>query len=258
MRLHTEIIGTGADLVLLHGWGTNLAVWSSILNTLAGRFRVTLIELPGHGESDYDPSLGSLGDWVEACLDAAPERSAWIGWSLGGLITQRAAVIAPGRISRVAVIAGTPCFVRGEGWPYAMDPETLRQFSTALAQDHRQALGRFLSLQVQGDSEARRTLRTLRQGLFNRPDPHPAALAAGLELLLTVDLRQQLSSLVCPTLWLLGGRDTLVPPAVGDELRQWLPSAKIKRLPGAAHVPFLSHSAPCLDALQDFLVDGDA
>ena len=46
MRLYSETMGSGPDLVLLHGWGMNVAVWSSIKPRLAERYRLTLVELP--------------------------------------------------------------------------------------------------------------------------------------------------------------------------------------------------------------------
>ena len=53
--LHYELRGRGRDLVLLHGWGMNLRVWDELARTLARRFRVIAIDLPGHGRSDWDP-----------------------------------------------------------------------------------------------------------------------------------------------------------------------------------------------------------
>lgn len=253
MKLHSVTTGTGPELVLLHGWGMNRAVWGGLPERLAQHYRVILLELPGHGESEYDPACSSLDHWVEACLDAVPERAFWVGWSLGGQIALRTAVLEPGRVRALAVVAGTPRFVQGEGWSHAMLEETLRQFASELQTNHRQTLERFLALQVRGDSEARATLRTLRRDLFARPDPVPAALQAGLDLLLGVDLRRQLPALKCPVLWLLGARDTLVPVAVAGEVAQLLPQVRIEVVPKAAHAPFLSHPEHCVVALREFL-----
>ncbi len=253
MKLNSLTTGAGPDLVLLHGWGMNRAVWGGLPERLAQHYRVTVLELPGHGESDYHPACSSLDPWVEACLAAAPERAAWIGWSLGGQLALHAALKQPERVPVLTVMAGTPRFVQGEGWPHAMAEETLRRFAADLVTDHRQTLERFLALQVRGDSEARAVLRTLRRDLFDRPDPVPAALQAGLDLLQGVDLRAQLPALECPVLWLLGARDTLVPVAVAGEMKRLLPQAQIEVVPKAAHAPFLSHPGQCFAALHAFL-----
>ena len=51
MSLYRHTRGYGPDLVLVHGWGMNSAVWEPIVPGLSERFRLTIIELPGHGGS---------------------------------------------------------------------------------------------------------------------------------------------------------------------------------------------------------------
>lgn len=254
MKLHTQTIGQGPDLVLLHGWGMNNSVWSGLLPQLAEHHRLTLIELPGHGASDYDPEHCSLDDWVAACLAVAPDRADWIGWSLGGQIALQAALHVPQRISRLVLVCTSPRFVQTQGWPHAMARNTLRQFARTLGDNPQQTLARFLSLQVQGDEKARETLRLLRQEVDQRPAPQSAALEQGLDLLLNTDLRDRCDQLSCPSLWLLGDRDSLVPGRVAEDLRQMaIPGAEIHLLAGCGHAPFLSHPAESLAQLKRFL-----
>jgi pimeloyl-[acyl-carrier protein] methyl ester esterase len=255
MQLHTETLGAGRDLVLIHGWGMNSAVWSPLIEPLSERYRLTLIEMPGHGHSEYDPACTELDRWVDAVLQVAPERAIWIGWSLGSMLAQRAAVRFPERVQGLVSIAGTPRFVQADDWPHAMQQETLRGFAADLQEDHSQTLDRFLLLQAHGDSEVRKLLRPLRQGLSGRPEPDGQALEAGLELLLKVDLRADLPRLQCPTMWLLGRRDALVPVAVADDLQRLLPEAQIHIFRHAAHLPMLSDQARCLELLNDFIGD---
>jgi len=238
--LYRDTRGSGPELVLLHGWGMNAAVWSDLAAALAGQCRVTLIELPGHGESPLLPG-GSLAQWARACIEAAPPRAVWLGWSLGALVALQAALEAPSRITRLLLTAGTPRFVQSEDWPCAMPQATFQQFSGALAQDPQTALDRFLALQVRGTADARVTLRSLRGGFRERPAALPQALEQGLELLRSSDLRPYLGGLDCPSRWLLGERDTLVPWTVARQLPGVLPGARVEVLAGAGHAPFLSH-----------------
>ncbi len=258
IALHTETVGRGRDLVLLHGWGMNGGVWGALAETLSNDYRITTIELPGHGHSPFSEALQSLPDWAGACLAAAPERAAWVGWSLGGLISIQAALCAPQRIDRLLLVAATPRFTRTSGWPHAVARGALAGFADTLRSDPQKTLERFLALQVRGSAEAQSTLRRLRQDLGQRPPPHPDALDRGLQLLRESDLRSQLPLLQCPTLWLLGGRDTLTPASVADDIRQLLPGAEIQQLPTSGHAPFLSHRAESVAALQRFLEFGHA
>ncbi len=257
IALHTETTGTGADLVLLHGWGMNGGVWEALAEALSRHYRVTTIELPGHGHSPYADNLHSLQDWADACLAAAPEQATWIGWSLGGLISTQAALCKPQRVNKLVLVTSTPRFIQADDWPHAVVRGTLSGFADTLRSDPQKTLERFLALQVRGSTEAKSTLRQLRQNLHQRPAPNPAALDQGLHLLRESDLRHQLSQLQCPNLWLLGGRDTLTPASVADDICQLLPTAEILLLPDAGHAPFLSHRAESISALHTFLETPD-
>jgi pimeloyl-[acyl-carrier protein] methyl ester esterase len=252
--MRATTVGEGRPLVLLHGWGMNSAVWSTILPQLATSHRITLLELPGHGSAPYTDGCDELDDWTDYCLQRAPENADWIGWSLGGQIALHAALLQPQRIRRLVMVCSSPRFVRAADWPHAMLQATLHQFAESLKKDHQQTLARFLALQVQGDDQAREALRLLRQEVKLRPEPHPVALEAGLELLLRVDLRAQLRSLQVPSLWLLGAKDALVPGALATALRALeIPAATVELIAGCAHAPFLSHPAQSLALMRAFL-----
>lgn len=252
-----EPTDTTQDLVLLHGWGMNAAVWDGLPADLAAGFTQHRIELPGHGESPFPPLLGpgpgSLWRWADASLAAAPERAVWLGWSLGGLIAMAAALRAPKRVSGLILMTATPRFVRATDWTPAMPESTLDEFHTGLLADPTGTLARFLALQVRGSEHAREVLRTLRHELARRPAPDPAALALGLELLRDEDLRGPLPDIRCPALWIFGGKDTLVPPAVGARVECLMSQAQVQVIAGAAHAPFLSHPRETASAIHSFL-----
>jgi len=228
-------------MVLLHGWGMNASVWDGLPATLTADRHLWRIELPGHGESPLEPRHEGREAWADACLEVAPDRAVWLGWSLGGLIALEAALRAPERVSALVLLTTTPRFVRAANWPAAMDAGTLARFHDDLLADPIGTLDRFLALQVQGSSAARDCLRTLRREISLRPAANPAALAIGLDLLRDSDLRERIAGLACPTLWLFGQRDTLVPAAASEDLAGLLPGAAQHEIAGAAHAPFLSH-----------------
>jgi pimeloyl-[acyl-carrier protein] methyl ester esterase len=230
----------------------NGAVWDETAGQLSARCRVTVLDLPGHGGSGWDHG-GGLADWAAACLDAAPERAVWIGWSLGAQVALRAALDAPGRVRGLLAVAGTPRFVRDADWTHAVEARTLEQFGRALRGNHRATLERFLLLQVRGSDEGKATLRSLRRRLAEAPEPHPGALEAGLDLLAGVDLRPELPRLAVPSRWVLGDRDTLAPAGAQADLRRLLPEAEVRVIQGAGHAPFLSHPVPFLAAVDSFL-----
>jgi pimeloyl-[acyl-carrier protein] methyl ester esterase len=245
--LHHESRGAGHDLVMVHGWGMHSGVWSDWADLLAARFRVHLVDLPGHGLSDY--TVGPyLDDWSAAVAEVVPAGAWWLGWSLGGLVTLNLARLSPQTVRGLLLVAATPRFVTAQGWTCAVDGAVFDQFAGQLQQAIERTLVRFLSLQVRGTDESGSLLRYLRSALKDRPYPRGAALAAGLRLLQNSDLRDLLPQLDKPICWVFGERDTLVPAAVRTRVPGFHTVVE-----GAGHAPFLSHPQPCTDRVIGWL-----
>ncbi|CAG0965239.1 pimeloyl-[acyl-carrier protein] methyl ester esterase [Burkholderiales bacterium] len=257
-RPHVESVGAGPPLVLLHGWGMHSGLFAPLLPALARRFRVHAVDLPGHGHSaTVAPyTLDALADAVARALAAEPGPLAVLGWSFGGQVAMRWAARDPGRVARLVLVATTPRFVRAPDWPHAMAGEALARFGDELSVAWRATLTRFLTLQVRGSDEGRRTLAQLRHRMLARGDPAPGALGDALAVLASADLRDEARSIRAPALVVAGGRDTLVPAAAGEWLAQAMPRARLARIGDAAHAPFLSHRAAFDRALEAFVDAG--
>ena len=254
MKLHAAAAGRGPALVLVHGWGLHSGVWETLLPELRRRFRVTCIDLPGHGASEAPAGSFDLGRAADAVASAAPGGAAWLGWSLGGQIAL-AAALAGKEIRRLVLVATTPRFVAGPDWPCGIAPATLAEFATSLAADHRKTVHDFLTLQVRGDRRATLLLGALRRVVEQGGEPSPAALASGLDILAGTDLCDRLAEVTQHALVIAGERDRLVPAEAGRRLAAGLPEGRFLALAGAAHVPFLTHPDEFLQAVTGFLLD---
>jgi pimeloyl-[acyl-carrier protein] methyl ester esterase len=250
--LYREVEGKGPELLLLHGWGLHGGVWDTLLPRLTPHFRVTRMDLPGHGRSRAVPMPRTLAETSRLVREAAPAGAIWLGWSLGGLVALRAALDAPGKVRALVLANTTPRFVTAADWPHAMPPAQLAEFAAGLAQDYRETLQRFLSLQLRGDESARSSLRTLREALFAHGEPDTLSLAAGLELLRSSDLRAELGLFSLPALVMAGGYDRLTPPQAGEALAKAIRGAELKVFAKSAHAPFLSHADGFTDTLLSF------
>jgi pimeloyl-[acyl-carrier protein] methyl ester esterase len=226
-------------------------VWRGFAQRFADDFRVTLVDLPGHGRSGMidDFTLDGVG---RALLDAAPERAHWLGWSLGAQISLGLAGRSPERVASLTMLAGSARFVAGVDWPGAMDVALMSRFAADLIEDYHRTLMQFLGLQTWGLNNPKQALRDLKASVAECQEPEAAALRAGLEILRHADLRADLPGLSVRLLMLLGSRDRLAPPAVGEAMRELAPSAEFHVLEGAAHTPFLSHADECFARLNDF------
>lgn len=235
----TETSGSGPDLVLIHGWGLHGGVFDPLLPLLARHLRVTTVDLPGHGRSDWHGE-DSLDAMVDAVAAAVPAPATWLGWSLGGLLAMRAASRTGTCVHALVTIASTPSFTRRPDWQSAMLPALLQTFAGDLEQDYARTLDRFLALQVRGSRQATQVLKELRASMRAHGTPERAALQAGLSILAGTDLRDALSGIGCAALLLAGERDTLVPVNAVRETVSMLPRAQLEIVPAAGHAPFLA------------------
>ncbi|MDY0137861.1 MAG: pimeloyl-ACP methyl ester esterase BioH [Thiomicrospira sp.] len=255
--LNTHTFGCGPSLSLIHGWGAQNSVWQDWAQAeLAADFTVTLIELPGFGDS---PKIEAVAGeaineaWLAALAAALPPKTHLLGWSLGGLMAQQLALRLPQQVQSLICLATTPRFVQAQGWSWAVSPALMADFMKALGVDSVALVQRFWKIQLQGGDGARQLIKHLTAHLKDKKIPTFAALLQGLEFLRDIDMRDQLAQIQQPTLWLFGEKDPLIPPDLARTLAQLQPSAQIQTIQGAAHLPFASHPEQTADLIKGFL-----
>ena len=231
-RVRYRVAGAGPPLVCVHGLAGSSRWWGPVAGRLATTHEVHLVDLPGHGGLGRRARripLSAAADWLLAWAEAAGlERFDLAGHSMGAAIAVRVAAEQPERVRRLALVAPAGLHLRplaGHGLPLAF---TLRRSGPRL-------------LWLLGRDAARAGPRTL--------------VRATLEVAAD-DVRAELRRVAAPTLVLCGERDALVPPAVGEVVREALPDAELVVLTGAAHVPMLERPDACAQALLAFLQPG--
>lgn len=230
----------------------NSAVWDSFIKQLPDTIEPLCIDLPGHGEfnqSDFE-SLQDLVDHLLLQTEGLLKGPAiWVGWSLGALPVLELARQYPDLVNKVVLMASNPCFVIRDDWQAAVDESVFDLFADNLQQNIEKTLQRFLSLQVRGMDESRDVLRVLRAAIVGQGLPSSKALSAGLEVLKSCDLREQVEQLTIPQCWLLGEGDSLVPAGLNEYLSVQA-GVKSHIIRGSAHLPFISHAE---EVMQQFL-----
>jgi pimeloyl-[acyl-carrier protein] methyl ester esterase len=239
-------------LVLLHGWGMNLRVFDGMVAVLAGHYRVTVIDLPGHGASPWTAQT-TPQSWLASLAATLPRAATLVGWSLGGQLALQLAAQPALAVRRLVLIASSPRFVQAPDWPAGLTAATLQAFAAQLERDAPRTIADFLELQVRGSLDAAGVRTRLQQALQQHGAAHPAALRAGLELLEHNDLRELARRVDLPALLIAGQYDRVTPPQAAQALARLMPRAQLLQIPRAGHAPFLSHPAPISAALLDFM-----
>ncbi|CAH0541846.1 pimeloyl-ACP methyl ester esterase BioH [Vibrio marisflavi] len=248
--LYWQTIGEGKDIVLLHGWGMNGAVWQQAAEKLSESFKVHIVDLPGYGHS-HAVKADDLDVISELLLKQAPEQAIWVGWSLGGLIASHIAIHHPDRVEKLITVSSSPKFAAEKPWR-GIQPAVLKNFTQQLMEDFKLTVERFMALQAMGSPTAKSDLKQLKKSVLTRPEPNTDALLYGLSLLADVDQRQQLQNLTLPILRLYGRLDGLVPIKVAHDLQNLLPTSSQFVFSQSSHAPFMTELDAFCDQVTEF------
>lgn len=116
-RIGVHVGGTGAPLLLLHGYPQNHAAWIKLAAPLAKNFTCVIADLPGYGASsipadakDHEPfsKRRMAAVLVSAMASLGHARFSVMGHDRGARVAYRIALDHPATIRRVAIIEIIP------------------------------------------------------------------------------------------------------------------------------------------------------
>ncbi len=280
VALHVERSGRGEPVVLWHGWAMNLRVFDALRENLQRDFQTIAVDLPGHGRSAWRAAapavpavpaapaapaasapaaqLGALDSLLQPLLATLPKNSTLVGWSLGGQLALRAAMLAPERVARLVLIATTPRLLRADDWPHGVDVALLAGMRARVHEDSQAMVDEFLELQLRGSRNAAPLLHFLRTALPMHGAALAPALLSGLEVLTHTDLRPLLSQVHQPALVVGGQYDRITHPRAAEALAHSLSNARYHEFARGAHAPFLSHADEFTALLREFIATSAA
>ena len=255
-RLRVFEAGAGPTVVLLHGLGGAASNWVAAGPALAGRCRVVVPELPGHGGSTALPApvltLDPYADRVAALLESPVVV---VGHSLGGVVALRLALRHP-ELVRGVVLAASAGLSSGTR-------SSQRALALAAAIQPGKRISPLRRL-VSGNP----LLREIAFGFVSVADPRGldprvaeaflagAALHTGLretsDALVRTDPRRDLGEVRCPVLVLHGARDRQVPLRDAFEYARRL-DAPLRVIADCGHLLIGEQPRAFVDAIVEFL-----
>jgi len=258
-RLRYAVGGDGPPLFLVHGLGGTIENWLALAPPLAADHRVFVPDLPGHGASDLLREARDVDALAEAVLgiaDAEEARDAvWIGHSLGGVVSIRAAVLRPDAVRGIVLAAAAGIGSATRAAEVALGVLGVARPGRWIA-PHRQAwarsrLGRRLAFGWWGVADPDALEPELAEAFLVGPAHHTDTRQAGRALLAT-DPRTELDRVACPCLCLWGASDNWVRLDDGIEYARRL-GAPLRTIAGCGHLLIGERPDACLAAIREFV-----
>jgi magnesium chelatase accessory protein len=243
VKWHVQTLGTGPVLLLLHGTGASTHSWRNIVPLLRTRFKIVMLDLPGHGFSSMAEGGGmslpgmaaGVGALVKA-LGISPQIVA--GHSAGAAVLIR--MVLDRLISPEVLIS-----INGALMPFGgtaapilsplakllfLNPVSPRLFAWRAQSRNavRQVLVGTGSAVSDADLE-----------LYHRLFQSAGHCEAALSMMARWDLRPlqaDLKTLSVPTILVAGERDTAVPPADADRVSQSIADSRVIKVATAGHL----------------------
>jgi 2-succinyl-6-hydroxy-2,4-cyclohexadiene-1-carboxylate synthase len=241
------------EILFLHGFLGSSSDWLQVVRELRAAWRCVLTDLPGHGRAHFpkQPKLYSLDGLAQAVLASVRQPVHLVGYSLGGRLALRLALLYPERFLSLTLISASP------GLPTAAERAARRRSDDALAKDlETRGLNAFLSpwyaQALFGD--LRRKPALLRRLLARRRKNDAAELARmlrGCSVGRQPSLWPQLKQLRLPVLLLAGAQDEKYV-RVMQQMQRQIRGAQLGVVPGAAHAVVEEQPARVARALEKF------
>ena len=238
--LHHQVLGQadGPALVFVNSLGSDLRIWQDVVPAFADRYRIVLYDKRGHGLSDAPPAPYTIDDHADdllALLDQLKvDRAAVVGLSVGGMIGQRIAVRAPGRVRALVLCCTAAKIGTPESWAEriaAVEDGGIEPIADAVLQRWFTPLFR----ETRSDEVA-----GWRNMLVRTPDHGYAGTCAAIR---DADLRPDAGRIAAPTLCVAGDQDGSTPADVVKGTADLVPGARFALIDGAGHIPCVEKPA---------------
>ena len=225
--------GSGSDVVLLHGWGQNIAMMKPIGDRLQKNHRITILDFPGFGESEEPKTALTVYDYCEILEELLKKlkvkKPVIMGHSFGGRI---AIIYASRNEVEKVVLFGSPC-IRKEVKPN-LKLRMLKSLKKIPGIDKLEGFAK----NHMGSRDYKNASEIMKKILVN---------------VVNEDLSECAKKINVPTLLIWGDRDTEAPVEDAKELEKIIPDAGLIVLPNSTHYAYLENLPQVINILNNFL-----
>lgn len=226
----------GSTLVLLHGTGGDAHIWDHFASSVPNHFRIIALDQRGHGESDWPrPPAYKCEDYVndldKLIQSLHLEKVIIMGHSMGALHATRYAAISPGTVVGLIHVDIEPCppswnkkYLHGLYETLPDSYNSVKEFADQLRETSPYADYQMLR------SLAASALRKRSDGRLHRKFDKEV-----LSHFDRYDLRNDLSSVICPTLIIRGKESRVMGRKAALKMSLAVSKSSLVQIPKATH-----------------------
>jgi len=253
--INALVAGPGGNqkIVFIHGLGGSQSTWQVVLGDLVDKYRVTAIDLPGHGASDKsdpettDYSIESLASAVAEAIGLLKAGPAiFAGHSLGGAVAMQLALDNPALVTGLVLINSSA--LGDEISPELLSlmagvpgVETARGLLELFYEDQKLVVQRGVEEMASAQSSAGAWVA---QQAVSR-----AAFDGGSQ---SIAARTRHAEIGTPVSIIWGAKDRVIPLSHAIAALGSIPDATLKVIPNSGHVPQVEDAPTVATAIDRF------
>ncbi len=246
MSLNVSDTGSGEAVLLLHGWGTNLAVYKSIIDYLTPYKRVISYDIPGFGESAEPPFAFSTDDYADLALcvlkNLGITEVTLIGHSHGGrTILNLASRENPGVVIKKIILIDSAGIVPKKTFIQKLRVKKYKLGKAILSlapvkKLFPDAIDKYKA--KHGSADYKAVSGNVRDSLVK---------------IVNDDYRERMKNIKASTLLIWGTKDDGTPLSDGEYMEKNIPDAGLVKVEGGSHYSFLDNPGLVQRVIFSFL-----
>ena len=222
----------GEEIVLLHGWGQNIEMMRPLADPLSRDYHVTILDLPGFGESDEPKVAWTVYDYVECIKQFLTslniKNPILIGHSFGGKLSLLYASMY--EVNKLVLLAPT---FKKEITKLSLKTKVLKGLKKVPGLNK---LENFAKKHV-GSTDYRNASLVMRQILT---------------LHVNTDIKEEIKKIKAPSLIIWGTMDEAVPYERAAELEHLIDNSGVVTYEGCTHYAYLERLNQTINVLFSF------
>lgn len=248
--------GEGPTIIFAHGLFVNHDVFTAQIGVLSESYRCIVMDMPGHGDSGYNPDGWTLDDLSRDFALIVQELSlgtvTFVGQSQGGMVGIRLAARYPDLLSRLILI-GTSA--RAEFSDRLDNWQNQRDVLLNGTEQEREAVFTHIQHHINGENWLLKnpTEVVRERAIMLAHDRDGLVLALDAAVFTRGDIRELLTDIKIPTLVICGESDVATPAELSREIASAIEKASLITLAGVGHHPTLEAPQDVTAAITEFL-----